>query len=158
MISQNTVRIKNTERFKAVLEYIAKGYSVIPVGEDKKPLVTWKPYQERRATEDECLEWWSTWPGANIGIVTGQVSGITVFDFDSPQAVAKMEERLPDSFLCPIARTPRGGRHYYFSYDPGFKTCAGILPDVDIRNDGGYVVAPPSLTPAGAYEWVCLGE
>ncbi len=154
MTEQEAARIRNTDRFKAVLEYIGRGCSVIPVGDDKRPLVTWKPYQDRRATEAECLEWWSTWPGANIGIVTGKISNITVLDFDSPQAVRKMEERLPDAFLCPIAKTPRGGRHYWFPYDPSFKTCAGILPDVDCRSDGGYVVAPPSLTAVGAYEWI----
>jgi hypothetical protein len=158
MIGQETNAVKQSERFKAVLDYCRRNLSVIPVGDDKRPLIQWKEFQDRRATEAELLEWWTTWPGANIGIVTGKISGITVIDFDSEEAVAKIEERLPDSFLCPIARTPRGGRHYYFPYEPELKTCTGILPGVDIRNDGGYVVAPPSMTPRGVYEWLCEGE
>jgi hypothetical protein len=158
MITPSTDNIKHSERYRAALTYKEKGWSIIPVGDDKKPLVAWKVYQERCASVDELLEWWMTWPGANIGIVTGKISNLTIIDFDTPEAVAKMEEHLPDSFLCPIAKTPRGGRHYYFHYEPGLKTCARILPGVDIRSDGGYVVAPPSLTPAGAYEWICLGE
>jgi KaiC/GvpD/RAD55 family RecA-like ATPase len=149
---------KSNGRVKVALDYLTRGWSVIPVGDDKKPLIAWKPYQERRATKEECFEWWTTWPGANIGLVTGKISGISVLDFDCQESIENFEERLPDSFLCPVARTPRGGRHYYFQYASDFKTCAGILPGVDIRNDGGYVVAAPSLVPTGAYEWICEGE
>ena len=151
-------RIEQSERFKAVLEYCRAGYSVIPVGDNKKPLVAWKDFQSRCATEAELLGWWMTWPGANIGIVTGKISNLTVIDLDSREAVAKMEEKLPDAFVCPIAGTPRGGRHYYFPYENWLKTCAGYLPGVDIRSDGGYVVAPPSMIPTGVYEWICRGE
>lgn len=152
------IKVRQSERFKAVLEYCQKGYSIIPVGDDKKPLIAWKEYQNRRATVEELLGWWTNWQGANIGIVTGAISGISVVDCDSDEAIATVEETLPDSFLCPIAQTPRGGRHYYFSYQPELRTGAEILPGIDIRNDGGYVVAPPSMTPRGVYEWVCQGE
>jgi hypothetical protein len=157
MISQLAATVKRSERWKAILEYLNKGFSIIPVGDDKKPLVAWKEYQDRRAGEDELTAWWSNWPGANIGIVTGKISGITVIDCDTPEAVAELEETLPDSFLCPIVETPRGGRHYYFSYQPDLKTGAEIMPGVDVRNDGGYVVAPPSMTPRGIYRLICKG-
>ena len=150
--------VQTTERFKAALAYRERNLSVIPVGDDKKPLIPWKVYQERPATEEELLAWWTTWPGANIGIVTGKISGISVIDCDNEAAIAAIEEWLPDSFLCPIVGTPRGGRHYWLSYTEELKTMAGTLPGVDIRNDGGYVVAPPSMTPKGVYEWKCLGE
>ena len=150
--------VKQSEKWKAIIEYKEKGFSVIPVGDDKRPLVAWKEYQERCAGDDELSRWWTTWPGANIGIVTGRISSITVVDCDSEEAVEALEETLPDSYLCPIARTPRGGRHYYFPYQPELKTGAEIMPGVDVRNDGGYIVAPPSMTPRGVYEWICEGE
>jgi hypothetical protein len=158
MISQLAASVKQGERWKAIIEYYKKRYSIIPVGDDKKPLVAWKEYQERRAGEDECAGWWTVWPGANIGIVTGKISGITVVDCDTAEAIQALEDTLPDSFLCPIAQTPRGGRHYYFPYQPELRTGAEILPGVDIRNDGGYVVAPPSMVPRGVYEWICRGD
>jgi hypothetical protein len=136
------------------LRYLKAGFSVIPTERDKKSLLAWKKYQTCFATEDEISGWWKTWPRANIGIVCGKISGITVIDCDSDEAVAMVEETFPDSFLCPVVRTPRGGRHYYFLYQPELKTGTNILPGVDIRNDGGYVVAPPSMTQIGRYEWI----
>jgi len=158
MINQSANAIKYSERFKAVLAYRQKKLSVIPVGDNKNPFIAWKEFQARRATEDELLAWWTKWPGANIGIVTGKISNLSVLDCDNEAAVALIEEWLPDSFLCPIVGTPRGGRHYWFAYDETIKTTTGILPGIDIRNDGGYVIAPPSLTPRGVYKWICLGE
>ncbi len=55
----------------------------------------------------------------------------------------------------PVVATPSGGRHFYFRYQPGLKCSAGqIGPGLDVRNDGGYVAAPPSTRPDGAYAWV----
>lgn len=158
IIDQATNAIKESERFKAVLAYREKGLSVIPVGDDKRPLIAWKEFQERLASEDELLSWWISWPGANIGVVTGKISGISVIDCDTREAIAAIEDWLPDSFLCPIVGTPRGGRHYWLLYTEKLKTGNGIQPGIDIKNDGGYVLAPPSLTPRGIYEWICHGE
>lgn len=136
------------------LRYLKAGFSIIPVTPDKMPLVAWKEFQERYATEDELIGWWETWPEANIGIVCGKISGISVVDCDTKEGVATVEEALPDSFLCPIVLTPRGGRHYYFSYQPELKTCTKLLPGIDIRNDRSIVVAPPSKTKLGYYRWI----
>ncbi len=62
---------------EAALEYLNQGFSVIPVKRDKKPyLMTWLEYQEKLPTENSVKKWWSTWPDANIGIVTGKISNI----------------------------------------------------------------------------------
>lgn len=158
MMDQASNAVKQTERFKAVLDYCRRGLSVIPVGDDKRPLIEWKEFQTRQAGEDELLAWWASHPGANIGIVCGEISDLTVIDCDTDEAVAEVEEWLPDSFLCPIVRTPRGGRHYWLRYTRDLKTGNGIRPGLDIKNDGGYVLAPPSMTPRGVYEWVCESE
>ena len=136
------------------LRYLKGGFSIIPIGPNKNPLVLWKKYQMRRATEDELLGWWKTWPEANIGIICGKISGISVVDCDSEKGVAIVEELLPESCSCPVVQTPSGGRHYYFSYQPELKTRARLLSGIDIRNDGGLVVAPPSKTKFGHYRWI----
>ena len=48
----------------------------------KRPLVPWIEYQSRRPTEEEICRWWQQYPNANIGIVTGKISGIVVIDLD----------------------------------------------------------------------------
>jgi hypothetical protein len=128
------------------LQYAEAGYSVIPVNTNsKKPLIKWTPYQTKRATPEEITEWFSKWPDAGIGLVTGKISNLFVIDADTPEAIAWVESQLPESLVCPIAETPRGGRHYYFSYE-GCSLTVGtqIFPGVDYRGEGGYIIAPPS--------------
>lgn len=95
----------------------------------------------------------------NIGIITGAISDIIVLDIDGEegfQALRDLNITLPDT-LC--ASTGRG-KHYYFEHQthPILKNAAAFLPKVDIRTDGGLVVAPPSVHPTGRhYEWLNLG-
>lgn len=153
---------------ECALQYCKKGLSVIPImgptytyGEtekektdnSKKPLVSWLPYQKERATEAQIREWWHKWPQANVGIVTGAISGITVFDFDSPETV--------EYFLAnpkgetPYDDTPRGG-HSFYAYNEAAKTTVKVGGlDIDVRNDGGYVIVPPSINIEGKqYRWI----
>jgi len=65
----------------SALAYAARGWSVIvmqPRG--KRPLVAWPEFQRRIASEDEIACRFRCWPDANVGIVTGRVSGIVVVD------------------------------------------------------------------------------
>lgn len=118
---------------------------MFPVGKDKKPLIkSWKPYQERFPTEEEVEHWWQQFPSANIGIITGKISGITVIDIDDPKST-------PVSTFPPTltVRTGNGGFHLYYQYAPGFTISARAyaqFPGVDMRSDGGFVVAAPSIT------------
>jgi replicative DNA helicase len=151
------------------LQYIKKSLSVIPlkspamvsqtlpledlIKQCKVPLVSWKEFQTRRPTEQEVEFWFSQWPDANIGIVTGRISGIVVFDLDSEHAVQYAEDEggLPDT---PKVKTGKG-YHYYMRY-PDFEVRNDVRKelDIDIRADGGYVVAPPSIHGSGRhYEW-----
>ena len=62
------------------------GFSLIPVGQNKKSLCEWKEVQERHATEDEIRAWFARLSPAAIGIVTGEVSGgLIVIDVDTPE-------------------------------------------------------------------------
>jgi len=137
------------------LEYLKDGYSVIPVGPDKKPRLKWEPYQKEKATEADIKRWWTLWPDSMIGIITGKISGLAVIDIDTPEGLTGIKEYLPDDLLTPCAETPRGGMHLYFKMNgEDLRNNAGAIKGVDFRAEGGYVVAPPSINGTGkAYRW-----
>lgn len=139
------------------LDYAERGYSVIPIRPDKKPFIPWSDYQKRRATPDEIRAWDTIYPMAMIGIVTGDISGIFVIDCDTHEGYEAIQKLIPDSLILPIARTPRGGWHLWFRYPVGSKITVGtgIVPGVDFRGEGGYIIAPPSVNGDGkAYQWM----
>ena len=145
---------------RAALAYLRREWSVVPCGASRRPLVAWTEYQGRRPTEAEVWDWWGQWPWASVAVVTGAVSGIVVLDLDRGHAdgadgLASIRAAWLDLPATRCVRTPRGGTHAYYLH-PGGKVlnAAGLLPAVDVRGDGGYVVAPPSRTAAGAYRAV----
>ena len=143
-------------KLQAALHYCDKGFSVIPIRPDKKPFIQWQDFQKRRATDEEIRAWWTKWPMANVGIVTGEISGIFVIDCDNEEAYNKIQELLPDSFITCIAKTPRG-YHLYLIYPKGqnISNATSIIPGVDIRGEGGYIIAPPSVNVEGkVYMWL----
>jgi len=135
---------------KAASEYIDRGLSVIPlIG--KIPPIKWEEYQERRMTLEEFQMMAEIHALTGIGIVTGKISGLAVVDIDSEEAKSKFPTPI-----TPTVRTKKGW-HLYFKYPTGgIKNSAGkIMEKVDVRGDGGYVVAPPSAHPdGGTYEWL----
>lgn len=138
---------------------LARGWTPLPLRpKAKTPLLeTWAEYQNRRPTETEVRDWWQRWPDANLGIVTGAVSGLLVLDVDGLQGEESLRGRhLPPT---PTSRTGRG-THYLFRHPGGtVANRAGLLPGIDIRGDGGYIVAPPSVHPSGRlYEWAIRPE
>jgi hypothetical protein len=106
-------------------------------------------------------EWWQRWPDANIGIRTGAESGLVVLDVDPRHNGVSALEQLKKKHGMPrTARvlTGTGGHHLYFRH-PGLhlRNSAGLLGDgLDVRGDGGYIVAPPSVHPdtGHPYKWV----
>lgn len=126
-------------------DYLHDGFSVIPVGKDKRPLISWKEFQTRCATEEEVDKWFVEYPDAQIGIVTGKISNLTVVDIE----FGGDPSFLPQDTL--IIKTGGGGWHYYYSFCEGVMNSARIRELVDIRGEGGYVVAPPSETTKGEY-------
>lgn len=136
------------------LHYLKSGWSVIPLRpQDKKPAIEWAEFQERRATEDEVRSWWSTWPDANVGVVTGILSGIIVLDADGDEADATLNGKE----MPPTPQSTTGkGHHHWFRHPGGvkIKNATRFMPGLDLRCDGGYVVAPPSIHPNGSsYCW-----
>jgi len=123
------------------------------INQCKMSIIKWKEYQDRLPSEEEVVQWFDQNPDANIGIVTGKISGIVVFDLDSEHAVTYAEDEggFPET---PKVKTGKG-YHLYMKY-PGFEVRGSVNKDldIDIRADGGYVVAPPSIHGSGdMYDW-----
>jgi len=138
---------------EAALKYKEMGLSVIPVKQDKKPLIKWEAYQRERADNEQIKEWWHEWPNANVAIVTGEISGVDVVDADSEDGKGVLEDYIPDSLILPISKTPRG-YHYFFKHKPGLMNGTKVLNDCDLRTNGGYIIVPPSNNGNGeAYAW-----
>lgn len=115
----------------------------------------------RNATVDhhQIERWWRRWPDANVALRTGAPSGLVVVDIDprhgGDDTLARVQR---DHGALPEGRrvaTGGGGLHVYFRHPGGtIRNHAGRLgPGVDLRGDGGYVLAPPSHhASGGTYE------
>jgi hypothetical protein len=142
----------------AALRLASKGMAVFPCLPAAKQPAT--PHGLNDASFDSAVirEWWERDPKYNVAIATGAVSGIFVIDIDGLDAEAelrKLESKhgaLPATVEAITAR----GRHIYFRYPakPIRNSAGKIAPGIDVRADGGYVLAPPSLHPTGRrYCW-----
>lgn len=150
--------LKNTEA--AALGYLSRGWSVVPVRSgEKRPLVHWEEFQYRHATKDEVVQWYRRWPDAGVAIVCGMTSGLIVLDVDprhggddSLEDLERTQAPLPHSIE---AITGGGGRHIYFAHPGGtLFNRVGLVQGIDLRGDGGIIIAPPSLHASGRrYEW-----
>ena len=145
----------NSPLLDAALDYRSRGLCVIPIraGTKKAALRSWKPFQSQRP-DDATLRDWFAAGGKGLAIVCGQVSGgLIVRDFDQQAAYNRWASDHADlAGKLPTAATARG-RHVYGRIPErrGIVT----LADGELRGDGGYVLAPPSIHPAGtAYRWI----
>lgn len=125
-----------------------------PYGE-KSPLT---PDGHKNASTDEAVvrAWWKRHPAALVGMPTGSRSRLAVLDLDRHSETSDGIAALADMGLTPedltfcIAKTAGGGLHLYFEYVEGVTNRAKHLPSgMDIRGEGGYVIAPGSIFPDG---------
>jgi putative DNA primase/helicase len=145
------------KRVEVAISYSKAGFSVIPIQPyEKTPLIRWESYQKSHAAADEMISWWNKWPDANLGIVTGAVSRLIVIDLDTPEAKDKLKEIAPgfDFTMVPRSRTGKGGQLFFRHPGGTVPNRVGVIPGLDVRGDGGYVVAPTSIHPNGKqYRW-----
>jgi len=137
----------------AALEYLDRGLCVIPVRRDKRPAVRWKVYQSRRPTPAEVRGWFAGGSKLNLAVVCGQVSGgLAVLDFDEPDAWETWRAAHPElAARLPRVRTGRGIHLWARLRNP---QATRFLDGGELRGEGGYVVAPPSVHACGRrYEW-----
>jgi len=148
---------------EAAVAFARRGLPVFPCN-GKVPL-TEHGFQDASTETEAVLTWWTRWPEAAIGIPTGAVSGLFVLDVDVQHGgagtLAELERKHGKLPQAPEVLTGGGGKHLYFRH-PGreVQSTAGKLgPGVDVRADGGYVIAPPSLHASGrAYRWLRSGR
>lgn len=127
----------------------------------KHPIHLLVPQGVRNATTDEATvrAWWARYPDANVGVATGERSGVFVLDVDTShngyESLGGLEARNNPLPATLRAMTGSGGMHVYFRW-PGqtVRNTVGLLgTGLDVRGDGGYVVAPPSRSLGGEYRW-----
>lgn len=143
-----------SELHAAALRYARRDWPVFPcVPGDKRPLTS-RGHLDATTDPSRITSWWNRWPNANIGVPTGERSGLLVLDVDGDEGRQTLETleqehgRLPATLRV---STPNGGEHIYFQYPPGteVRNSAGKLgPGIDVRGEGGYVLAPPSYLEA----------
>lgn len=171
----------SSSRQSAALGYAGQGWAVLPLagmGEGscscgrtcdspaKHPL-TRRGVHDATTDVDRIRRWWRRWPNANVGVATGAASGVAVVDVDpiaggrwSLEAIRDAGHDLPVTLL---AFTGEGGFHLFYAMPAGVRVrntagrlpnMVGDVPGIDLRGDGGYVVAAPSVHASGRrYRW-----
>jgi hypothetical protein len=150
----------DTTLIGTALALLGRGWSAVPQRPGaKKPLVRWKPFQERRPTEEEWTGWSKKWPDAGLALILGPVGGVLVVDVDGPEAHAALTARLGGEPQAPKALSGSGEpyRYHLFFRCPDVPTKAKQTPwhpNLEFRGKGGIVVIPPSLHESGnRYAW-----
>lgn len=140
------------------LYYARQGYPVFPlVPGDKIPLKGSRGFLDATTSVAIIEQFWDKTPEANIGIATGIRSGLLVIDIDprkNTNWIAELNRLgLPQTYTV---RTWSRGYHLYFRYPKGCGVSCGanVVPGIDWRGEGGYVVAPGSVVNRSMYEVV----
>lgn len=167
-------------RLEAALRYARRGWPVFPLhaieangvctcgkrGCQKpgKHPRTSRGFKDATTDPARISEYWTHWPNSNIGVLTGRGSNLLVIDIDregGQRSLVGLESQFGPLLGTLESRTGRG-RHLYFQYPPGknIRCSAGKLAEgLDVRAEGGYAVAPPSVHEFGNnYQWVVETE
>ncbi|MBX3433284.1 MAG: bifunctional DNA primase/polymerase [Pirellulales bacterium] len=145
------------EALQAALHYAELGFAVFPCAAANNPApLTKHGFKDATCDAQQIESWWRRYPGACIGVST---QGLLVVDVDDPPNpwLADHPDWAMDLIGAPTSITPGGGRHHIFRRPAGKVwacTVGRLAPRVDTRTDGGYIVAPPSVRPDGAYRWI----
>lgn len=134
-------------------------FKIFPVGPDKKPLIS--GWQAKATRDPHTIAQWGGQGAKAWGIPCGVENGLFVIDLDvdkesgEPIGEASLKNLPRYAGLLDKAnvRTPTGGTHIYCKhFDGGRNTTSKIGPKIDTRGQGGYVIAPGSITERGCYE------
>lgn len=147
--------MKEYTQLQYALSYIKLGFSIFPLKPRSKIPLTKNGFKDATKDIAQVKRWWTETPNANIGIATGKISGnlfVIDFDIDEDKGIngyhafldycRENNVQFPDTV---IAITGRKGSHWYYRSDREVGSRTGIIEGVDLRGNGGYVVAPGSI-------------
>lgn len=166
-----------SRQVQAALAYAARGWRVFPLhnltrggrcscgkasctNNAAKHPRTAQGFKDASDREAVIQTWWQQWPIANIGIPTGGRNGLIVLDVDPRHnglaSLDTLQQRYGALPTTLSASTGGGGKHYFFAHPGGDVLLRSLndldgLSGIDIKADGGYIVAAPSLHASGAY-------
>lgn len=155
--------IELSELGKAAVSYAKMGFAVFPCVDNGKEPATKHGFKDATNDPNIIARVWADYPECNVGIATGAPSGgVFVIDVDNHNGIDGSQflvdwQREHGTFPeTACATTGGGGEHLFFRAPAGVsvRSAAHVIDGVDVRGDGGYIVAPPSRHPSGAlYEW-----
>jgi putative DNA primase/helicase len=143
---------------EAAAAYAAAGWPVFPTDFNKRPLVE-HGFKDATTDPEMIRRLWQNTNAKGIGIPTGSAIGAFVVDIDpghgGAETLAALEAKYGALPATLTSFTGGGGLHYFFRYVEGIRNSAGhVGAGIDIRGEGGYIVAPPSGHQSGQnYQW-----
>ena len=149
--------------FLSASTLVERGFKVFPLVHGGKSPAVENGCKQATADADRISGWARTMPWANIAIATGLHGDFNFFvvDVDVKGGAKGMEslDSLRKEIFLPetlTAKTPSGGLHLFFRLpvEITLKNRVNVVPGIDIRGNGGYVVAAPSVISGIQYEWV----
>ncbi len=131
-----------------------EGWLVFPLRAGTKRPLSAHGFHDGTDSTSQARRWWSEFPDAGVAVATGRKSGLVVVDVDPRNGGDETLRSLITQFgeLPPTrcVATGGGGQHYYFRHPGGvIPGVQSLWPGIDLKSDGGYVVAPPSRHPSG---------
>ena len=152
--------MKTADFLQTALYCLRRGWAVFPVVQGGKVPLTARGFKDASSDEGQVNRWASRNPTANAGIATGKPSGIVVIDVDVKNGKGGLASLELIKGLVPkdtyTVRTPSGGLHYYYRMTTAVKSKNNFMDGIDVKADGGYVVAPGSEIDGKPYE--CIVE
>lgn len=150
-----------TEFGRAAVHYVTKfGWSVFPLAPRTKRPIPENGLNAATRHLPTIDHWWRQTPDANVAVATGTKSGFWVLDLDEkaggPDWLREQEHERGQLPRTPQQLTGGGGEHILFALPDGvqIRNRVAIVPGVDVRGEGGYIVVAPSIHPTGrGYYW-----
>lgn len=139
-----------TRHLATALWYAEQGVRTFPCKPLEKVPATKHGVLDATTDTDVIREWWSRTPEANVALATGDTFDVLDID-DWTNVAAEIEDIIEEGFG--FVATPRGGSHVYLPAS-GDGNAANLVPGIDFRGRGGYVLAPPSVLHNGTYRWL----
>ena len=147
-----------TALLQAALDYAARGWSVFPCRPASKEPACKHGFYNATSNPATIRRWWLAQPDYNIAVATGLRSRVWMFDVDGANGAETLRdlEARHGSIPSTLTSITSAGCHLWFRCDaPIQSTAARVGPGLDVRADGGYAMAPPSIHPAGpVYRWI----